>query len=181
MHEGEKARKKGSTWLWNPGQTSLEAKQGYQWSHKKELCPSKILKKKTRKSSCVNARGTPPTVQQVHVGYLPLDGGYLLWPGVPWPGGSTYLGWGVPTLAGGWNYLGWGGYLPWLGGVPTLAGGTHLGQGIPQVWTDKQTVKTITFHIVLRMRAVIIRREKNGTALTGHPSGSAKHNGSARH
>ena len=52
-----------------------------------------------------------------------LDGGYL-----PWPGGGTYLGWGVPILAVG-TYPGWG-YLPWPEGIPTLDGGTYPCQGI---------------------------------------------------
>ena len=28
-------------WLWNPGQTSPEVQKGYQWPHKKDLCPPK--------------------------------------------------------------------------------------------------------------------------------------------
>ena len=101
--------------------------------------------RKQEKSSCVNARGIPPAVQQVLCGEdtypserVPtLARGYL-----PWPGG-TYLGWqgylpspaGVPTLARGYlpwlgsNLPWWGeGQLPWLG-VPILVRTvTYLGR-----------------------------------------------------
>ena len=66
---------------------------------------------KTRKSSCVNARGIPTAAYQV-LHLLPYPGGYLHWRGVPTfhrEGGGTYLqgphggylhwiGWGVATM-----------------------------------------------------------------------------------
>ena len=86
----------------------------------------------TRKSSCVNARGIPPTAWQLlpllsypgeypipaqgvpHLGVLPI----LTWPGVPhpWPGSTP--SWGTPsilTLLGVLHPWLWGFIIPGLG------------------------------------------------------------------
>ena len=44
IHTGEKACKRGSTLALKPAQTSprRSPKQGYRWSHEKDLCPPKI-------------------------------------------------------------------------------------------------------------------------------------------
>ena len=91
--QATKHASKGSTLALKPrGDVIRSPKQGYQWPHKKDSFPPKILKKTkkkqwicvppsncvwhitdefdlipsklfvTRKSSCVNARGIPPTV-----------------------------------------------------------------------------------------------------------------------
>ena len=85
-----------------------------------------------RKSSCVNARGIPPAVQQVFAVLIcPGGGTYPGWErGTCHDKGSNYHGRvGVPTLAGE--------YLPWLWGtypgrgVPILARGTYQGRYPP--------------------------------------------------
>ena len=115
---------------------------------------------KTRKSSCVNARGIPTATFQVlhllsEVGYPPPSGtppppmarsnrkgGYPRW-GIP-PSG-------YPPARSNRGYPRWGtrrsGYPP-----PQLAGPGRLPPP-RQVWIDKQS-ETITSHLVLRTRSV---------------------------
>ena len=115
---------------------------------------------RTRKSSCVNARGIPTAVYQVtqlspKVGYPPTssDGGYPRWGTPPVGVPPTRSDWGTqggvpPAVPPGqvqWGYPRWGppgqGYPPphwtWLGYPPPhldLAGVTPP----PPVWTDRQ-------------------------------------------
>ena len=63
-----------------------------------DRCSLKILKKKTRKSSCVNAkRHTARRAARVCCADLSWWGRYLSWRG---GGGGTYPGRGVPTIVG---------------------------------------------------------------------------------
>ena len=86
--------------------------------------------KKTRKYSCVDARGIPPAVLQVlgGGGYLPWSGGYLHW-GSPHPD----LARGVPTLARG--YHGWVGVITL--GYPPHPDLVRIPP--PRGWTCKQS------------------------------------------
>ena len=87
----------------------------------------------TRKSSCVNARGIPPTTPKVFA--------LLIYPG---RGGGTYPGQGVPTIVGG-SYPGQGQYLPWSGGIYPGQGGTGSGRDTPTGCGQTDTCKNSTF------------------------------------
>ena len=106
----------------------------------------------TRKSSCVNARGTPPAAYQVLAMLLCLMGrGY---PGTPhhpdlargyprYPPHHPDLVWGVPQVPTHHPDLGWGTPDPDLGwGTPPTS--TVLGRGSPPPRKCEQT-ENITF------------------------------------
>ena len=79
----------------------------------------------TRKSSCVNARGIPPTA----VANTPAV--VLFWGDTyPWMGDTPFLCGGTPVLGGGYPSPGRGGTpVPHLEGIPVLA------RGYPSPWT----------------------------------------------
>ena len=92
---------------------------------------------KTRKSSCLNARGIPLAVEQVLALLFSLGGGMS----------QSWLGGGYPILTwpGGLppSYPDWGrGYpiLTWLGGVPQdISLSQDWGTPLPQEWTWERT------------------------------------------
>ena len=89
-----------------------------------------IISEKTRKSSCVNARGIPTAAYQVLFGGVPP---IRVPPGQVWPGG--YLRWGTPCQ-GTPGQVWWGGYPRW--GTPIRPGWGDTRGGVPSIGVASQ-------------------------------------------